>query len=81
MYARGMTLSEIQGYIEEIYATEVSRELLSNIIDEIIDEVREWQNRPLDKTYPILFLDAMVVKVRENNHIVNKILYIASILH
>lgn len=77
LYARGMTMKEIKGHLEEIYATDVSPELISNITDEIIDEVKEWQNRPLDRLYAILYLDAMVVKVRENGHVFNKSLYIA----
>lgn len=77
MYARGMSMSEIKGYIEDIYATEVSVELLSNIVDEIISQVKEWQNRSLDSLYPILYLDAMVVKVRDNGQVVNKSLYMA----
>lgn len=77
MYARGMSINEIKGHLEEIYATDVSPELISNITDEVIEEVKEWQNRPLDRLYPILYLDAMVVKVRENGHIFNKSLYIA----
>ena len=77
MYGRGMTMNEIKSHLEEIYATNVSTELISNVTDEIIDEVTEWQNRPLDKIYPILYLDAMIVKVRENGHVFNKALYIA----
>lgn len=77
LYARGMTMKEIKGHLEEIYATDVSPELISNVTDEIIDEVKEWQNRPLDRLYSILYLDAMVVKVRENGHVFNKSLYIA----
>jgi putative transposase len=77
LYARGMTMKEIRGHLEEIYGTEVSCELISNITDEVIVEVKEWQNRPLDKLYAILYLDAMVVKVRENGHVFNKSLYIA----
>lgn len=77
MYARGMSINEIKGHLEEIYATDVSCELISNITDEVIEEVKEWQNRPLDRLYSILYLDAMVVKVRENGHIFNKSLYIA----
>jgi putative transposase len=59
------------------YHTEVHTELISSVTDKIIEEVTIWQNRPLDNIYPILFLDAMVVKVRENNQIINKSLYIA----
>lgn len=77
LYARGMTMKEIKGHLEEIYGTDVSSELISNITDEVIEEVKEWQNRPLDKLYAILYLDAMVVKIRENGHVFNKSLYIA----
>lgn len=77
MYARGMSMSEIKGYMEDIYATEVSVELLSNIVDEVMSQVKEWQNRPLDSLYPILYLDAMVVKVRDNGQVINKSLYMA----
>jgi putative transposase len=77
MYARGMTMKEIKYHLEEIYGTDVSPELISNITDEVIDEVKEWQNRPLDKVYPILYLDATFVKIRENGHVFNKALYIA----
>ena len=75
MYARGMTMKEIQSHLQEIYACDVSHELISNITDEVIEEVKEWQNRPLDEIYPILYLDAMMVKIRENGHIFNKALY------
>ncbi len=77
MYARGMSMKEIQSHLEEIYACNVSHELISNVTDEIIDEVKEWQNRPLDEIYPILYLDAMMIKIRENGHVFNKALYIA----
>lgn len=77
MYARGMTMKEIQSHLQEIYACEVSHELISNITNEVIEEVKEWQNRPLDEIYPILYLDAMMVKIRENGHVFNKALYIA----
>ena len=77
MYARGMSMNEIKYHIEEIYATQVSSELISNITDEVINEVKEWQNRPLDRIYPILYLDATIVKVRDNGHIYNKAVYIA----
>jgi len=77
MYARGMTMREIKYHLEEIYGTQVSPELISNITDEVIGEVKEWQNRPLDKVYPILYLDATIVKVRENGHVFNKALFIA----
>jgi len=77
MYSRGMSMREIQGHLQEMYHVEVSPELISTVTDKVIDDVIAWQNRPLDSVYPILYLDAMVVKVRENNQITNKSLYIA----
>ena len=66
LYARGMTMSEIQGHLEEIYSTEVSKELISTVTDE---EVIKWQNRSLDEVYPILYLDCIHVKARDGNSI------------
>ena len=77
MYARGMTVREIQGHIEEIYQTDVSPDLISTITDEVIAEVQEWQARPLDRLYPIVYLDAIVVKIRDNGQVMNKSLYLA----
>ena len=59
MYARGMTTRDIQGHLEEIYGVEVSPELISTVTDGIISKVKEWQNRPIDEVYPIVFFDAM----------------------
>ncbi len=77
LYARGMTISEIQGHIEEIYQTEVSKDLISTITDGIIDEVNKWQTRSLDTVYPIIYLDCIHVKARDNHTIVNKAVYLA----
>jgi putative transposase len=77
LYARGMTMSEIQGHIEEIYQTEVSKELISTITDGVMDEVIRWQNRSLDSIYPVLYLDCINVKSRDNNVIINKAVYLA----
>ena len=77
LYARGMTVREIQAHIEEIYQTEVSHDLISTITDEVMDEVEAWQTRPLDQIYPILYLDAIVLKVRDNGQVKNKALYLA----
>jgi len=77
MYARGMTMSEIQGHLEEIYQTKISKDLISTITDSVIDEVSKWQNRALDSTYPILYLDCIHVKARESNAIINKAIYLA----
>ena len=77
LYARGMTVREIQAHIEEIYQTEVSHDLISTITDEVMDEVEAWQTRPLDQIYPILYLDAIVLKIRDNGQVKNKALYLA----
>jgi len=77
MYGRGMSMREIQEHLKEIYQAEVSHEFISSVTDKVIEEVTAWQTRPLESVYPILYLDAMVVKVRENNQIINKSLYIA----
>ena len=77
LYARGMTMSEIQGHLEEIYQTEISKDLISTITDGVIDEVTRWQNRPLDSVYPILYLDCIHVKSRDNNIVINKAVYLA----
>lgn len=77
LYARGMTMSEIQGHLEEIYQTEISKDLISTITDGVIDEVTRWQNRLLDSVYPILYLDCIHVKSRDNNIVINKAVYLA----
>lgn len=77
MYARGMTLREIQGHLQEIYGVEVSPDLISTVTDEIVTEVNEWNARPLDPIYLVLYLDAMVVKVKDEGQIKNKALYLA----
>lgn len=77
LYARGMSMSEIQGHIEEIYQTEVSKDLISTITDSVIDEVTIWQNRSLERVYPILYLDCIHVKSRDNNVVINKAVYLA----
>lgn len=77
LYARGMTMSEIQGHLEEIYHTEVSKELISTVTDGVINEVTKWQNRSLDDVYPILYLDCLHVKARDNHTIISKAVYLA----
>jgi len=71
MYARGMSTREIQGHLEEIYKVEVSPTLISNVTEAVIEEVKSWQSRPLDSVYPIVYLDALVVKIRETGHVRN----------
>lgn len=77
MYARGMTVRDIQAQLKEIYGTDVSPTLISNVTDGVLDEVKAWQNRPLENLYPIVFFDALVVKVRENQRVINKAVYLA----
>jgi len=77
LYARGLSTREIQQHLEEIYHVEVSAALISNVTEEVIDEVRTWQNRQLDPVYPIMYLDAIQFKVRDNGHVQNKAIYLA----
>src|ERR1700756_5143229 len=76
MYARGMTTREIQGHLEEIYGIEVSPALISNVTEAVIGEVKQWQGRPLAELYPIVYLDALMVKVRDGGHVQNKAIYV-----
>jgi putative transposase len=76
MYARGMSVREIQGHLEEIYKVEVSPTLISNVTEAVMEEVKSWQNRPLDAVYPIVYMDALVVKIRETGHVRNKAIYV-----
>jgi transposase-like protein len=77
LYARGLTVREIQGYLVESYGTEVSPELISTVTDGVLAEVTAWQARPLEAVYPVVFFDALRVKVREDNVVRNKAVYLA----
>lgn len=77
MYARGLSVREIRGHLEEIYGIEVSPDLISAVTDAVLDEVAEWQNRPLDAVFPIIFFDAIRVKIRDEGFVRNKAVYIA----
>jgi len=77
LYARGMTMREIQEHLYEIYGTQVSHELISNVTDKVIDEVNAWQSRPLESIYPIIYLDCIHIKTHDNHMICNKAVYIA----
>ena len=77
LYARGMTTREIKGHLEEIYGVDVSPALISTVTDAVADEVKIWQNRPLDAIYPIVYMDAIRVKARDNGHVMNKAVYLA----
>jgi putative transposase len=77
MYARGMTVREIQGHLAELYGIDVSPDLISAVTDAILDEIAEWQNRPLEAMYPLVFFDALRVKVRDEGTVRNKAVYVA----
>lgn len=77
LYARGLTVREIQGHLKELYGTEVSPDLISRVTDAVLDEVKEWQARPLDACYPIVFFDALRVKIRDEGLVRNKAVYVA----
>ena len=77
LYARGMTVREIQGHLEEMYGTEVSPSLISSVTDAVIEEVKTWQSRPLDALYPIVYLDCIHAKVRDNGAVRIKAVYLA----
>jgi putative transposase len=77
LYARGMTVREIQGHLEEMYGTEVSPSLISSVTDAVIDEVKAWQVRPLDALYPIVYMDCIHVKVRDSGAVRAKAVYLA----
>src|SRR6202007_2385255 len=77
LYARGMTVREIQGHLAELYGTAVSPDLISKVTDAVLDEVRDWQNRPLDPVYPVVFFDALRVKIRDEGLVKNKAVYVA----
>src|ERR1700738_2489305 len=81
LYARGMTVREIQGHLAELYGTEVSPDLISRVTDAVLDEVREWQSRPLDPVYPVIFFDALRVKIRDEGLVRNKAVYVALALN
>lgn len=77
LYARGMTVREIQGHLQELYAVEVSPQLISAVTDAVLSEVKEWQSRPLERLYPVVFLDALRVKIRDEGVVRNKAVYLA----
>ena len=77
MYARGMAVREIQEHLQEIYGTDVSPQLISQVTDAVLDEVAAWQGRPLETMYPVVFFDALRVKVRDEGTVRNKAVYLA----
>ena len=77
LYARGMTTREIQGHLHEIYGTEVSPQLVSEVTDTVMDRAKAWQSRPVDAVYPIVYVDALFVSIREGATVRKKALYVA----
>jgi putative transposase len=77
MYAQGMTTRDIQGHLEEIYGIEVSPALISEVTDGVMDEVSAWQKRALDTVYPVVYMDALYVKVRDNGQVQNRAIHVA----
>jgi transposase-like protein len=81
LYARGMTVREIQGHLKELYGVEVSPDLISRVTDAVLEEVTEWQNRPLEAVYPVVFFDALRVKIRDDGLVKNKAIYVVLALN
>lgn len=77
MYSRGMTTREIQGHLQQIYGVEVSPALISTVTDAVMEEVKAWQNRPLEPIYGLIFLDALYVKMRHEGRVDNRAVYVA----
>jgi putative transposase len=77
LYARGMTTREIQGHLHELYGVEVSPALISNVTDAVLEDVKAWQNRGLEPVYPIVYLDAIHLKLRTEGHVQNQAVYLA----
>lgn len=77
LYAKGMTTREIAAAFKELYDADVSPALVSKVTDAVMEQVIEWQNRPLDAIYPIVYLDCIVLKVRQDNRVINKAVFLA----
>ncbi|KEJ53683.1 transposase, Mutator family protein [Escherichia coli 3-020-07_S3_C2] len=77
LYAKGMTAREIAAAFKELYDADVSPALISKVTDAVMEQVVEWQNRPLDAVYPIVYLDCIVLKVRQDSRVINKSVFLA----
>src|SRR4051794_11231955 len=77
LYAGGMTVRDISGHLSELYGTEIGRDTISRVTDAVLEDVQAWRTRPLDAVYPIVYFDAMVVKVREDRSVQNRACYLA----
>jgi putative transposase len=76
LYAKGMTTGDIQAHLSDIYGTDISRDTISRITDAILDDMTSWANRPLDRVYPVVLIDAIVVKIRDGQ-VANRPVYVA----
>jgi len=77
LYARGMSTRDIEAHLRELYGVSVGRDLISRVTDAVMDDVRSWQSRPLEDVYPVVFLDALVLKIRDGGSVVRKACYLA----
>jgi transposase-like protein len=77
LYAKGMTTRDIVDTFKDMYGAEVSATLVSRVTESVLDKVHEWQSRPLDEVYPIVYLDCLVVKIRQDKRVINKAIYLA----
>ncbi len=77
LYSRGMTTRDIEAHLEEVYGASVSRELISNITEVVVDEIKAWQARPLEEVYPILYIDGLRLRIGDNGVITTKVAYLA----
>jgi len=77
LYSRGMSTRDIVATLHELYGVEVSPTLISRVTDHVLEQVQEWQSRPLDEIYPIVYLDCIVVKIRQDKRVINKAIYLA----
>jgi len=78
LYSRGLSTRDIEAHLAEIYGVKVGRDLISRVTDAVMDDVREWQQRPLDDVYPVVFLDALVLKIREGGTVQRRACYLAT---
>ena len=81
LYARGMTTREIQGHLKDLYSVEVSPSLISAVTDAVLEDVEAWQSRPLDAFYPVVYLDALHLKMRQSRHVQTCAVYVALALN
>src|SRR5438034_951987 len=77
LYSRGLSTRDIERHLADLYGVNVGRDLISRVTDAVMDDVREWQQRPLDDVYPVIFLDALVLKIREGGTVQRRACYLA----